>query len=85
MGTAGQAHRQLAYVRLAQARGISSVRHEDGESFKADALDRLARRGAVLPALGQELAAARREAARLRIENRQLRRSLSESEAGSVT
>jgi hypothetical protein len=47
----------------------------------ADILDRLARLRLVLPALGQELATARREAARLRIENGRLKDRLHSLEA----
>jgi predicted nucleic acid-binding Zn-ribbon protein len=42
----------------------------------ADALERLTRLRSMLPALGQELADARDEAAQLRIENRKLREQL---------
>lgn len=41
-------------------------------------LDRLNRLQVVLPALAQDVAAARREAARLRVENRRLARSLAD-------
>lgn len=51
----------------------------------ADILDRLARLRLVLPALGQELAAARREAAKLRIENGRLRDRLHSLEARSTS
>jgi hypothetical protein len=47
----------------------------------ADILDRLARLRLVLPALGQELATARREAAKLRVENGKLRDRLLSLEA----
>jgi regulator of replication initiation timing len=47
----------------------------------ADILDRLARLRQVLPALGQELAAARGEAAKLRLENDRLRHRLHGLEA----
>jgi regulator of replication initiation timing len=46
-------------------------------------LDRLARLRKVLPAMGQELATARREAAKLRIENGRLRDRLHSLEAKS--
>jgi hypothetical protein len=39
----------------------------------ADVLDRLARLRTVLPAMGMELATARREVAQLRLENRKLK------------
>ena len=47
----------------------------------ADILDRLARLRLVLPALGQELATARREAAKLRVENGRLKDRLQSLEA----
>jgi hypothetical protein len=47
----------------------------------ADILDRLARLRLVLPALGQELATARREAAKLRLENGRLKDRLRSLEA----
>jgi regulator of replication initiation timing len=48
--------------------------HVPGRSpHTADILDRLARLRLVLPALGQELATARREAAKLRLENGRLK------------
>lgn len=48
--------------------------HVPGRSpHTADILDRLARLRLVLPALGQELATARREAAKLRVENGRLK------------
>jgi chromosome segregation ATPase len=47
----------------------------------ADMLDRLTRLRKVLPAMGQELATARREAAKLRIENGRLRDRLHSLEA----
>ncbi|HEV3070673.1 MAG TPA: hypothetical protein VGY76_04510 [Solirubrobacteraceae bacterium] len=47
----------------------------------ADILDRLARLRLVLPALGQELATARREAAKLRVENGKLKDRLHRLEA----
>jgi hypothetical protein len=48
-----------------------------------DILDRLARLRLVLPAMGQELATARREAAKLRIENGKLKDRLNRLEAKS--
>ncbi len=51
----------------------------------ADILDRLARLRLVLPALGQELASARREAAKLRIENGRLKDRLSSLEARGMS
>jgi len=50
-------------------------------SFVLGAVDRLARLRLVLPALGQELATARREAAKLRIENGRLKDRLQRLEA----
>jgi regulator of replication initiation timing len=47
----------------------------------AEILERLMRLRTVLPAMGQELAAARREAARLRVENGRLRARLDDVEA----
>lgn len=49
----------------------------------ADVFDRLARLRTVLPAMGQELATARREVAQLRVENRKLRDRLHSLEAGA--
>jgi hypothetical protein len=48
-------------------------------------LDRLNRLQVVLPALAHDLASARREAARLRVENVRLTRSLAELEHRHVT
>jgi regulator of replication initiation timing len=44
-------------------------------------IDRLQRLSVLLPALAQEAATARREAARLRVENRRLTRRLAEAES----
>jgi hypothetical protein len=56
--------------------------HVTGRSpHTADILDRLARLRLVLPALGQELATARREAAKLRVENGRLKDRLHSLEA----
>lgn len=56
--------------------------HVAGRSpHTADILDRLARLRLVLPALGQELATARREAAKLRVENGRLKDRLLSLEA----
>jgi hypothetical protein len=56
--------------------------HVSGRSpHTADILDRLARLRLVLPALGQELATARREAAKLRVENGRLKDRLHNLEA----
>lgn len=56
--------------------------HVTGRSpHTADILDRLARLRLVLPALGQELATARREAAKLRVENGRLKDRLLSLEA----
>lgn len=56
--------------------------HVPGRSpHTADILDRLARLRRVLPALGQELATARREAAKLRVENGRLKDRLQSLEA----
>jgi hypothetical protein len=56
--------------------------HVSGRSpHTADILDRLARLRLVLPALGQELATARREAAKLRLENGKLKDRLHSLEA----
>lgn len=59
--------------------------HVAGRSpHTADILDRLARLRLVLPALGQELATARRDAAKLRVENSRLKDRLQslEGQAG---
>jgi hypothetical protein len=59
-----------------------SAPHVSGRSpHTADILDRLARLRLVLPALGEELATARREAAKLRIENSKLKNRLQSLEA----
>jgi hypothetical protein len=56
--------------------------HGSGRSpHTADILDRLTRLRLVLPALGQELASARRETAKLRIENGKLKDRLQRLEA----
>ncbi len=61
-----------------------SAPHVSGRSpHTADILDRLARLRLVLPALGQELATARREAAKLRVENGRLKDRLQRLEASS--
>jgi hypothetical protein len=61
------------------SRGVTRV---PGRSpHTADILDRLARLRLVLPALGQELATARREAAKLRVENGKLKDRLHSLEA----
>lgn len=60
----------------------SGAMHVPGRSpHTADILDRLARLRLVLPALGQELATARREAAKLRVENGRLKDRLLSLEA----
>lgn len=60
------------------------AKHVSGRSpHTADILDRLARLRLVLPALGQELATARREAAKLRVENGRLKDRLHSLEAKS--
>lgn len=48
----------------------------------AEAFDRLTRLRRILPVIGEELAVARREAARLRLENRRLVERVSELERG---
>ena len=77
----------VAGIRMSQAieqttpssRGAT---HASGRSpHTADILDRLARLRLVLPALGQELASARREAAKLRVENGRLKERLQRLEA----
>jgi phage shock protein A len=52
-----------------------------GQALTTDILERMARLRTVLPAMGQELAAARREAAKLRVENGRLRNRLKSLEA----
>jgi len=47
----------------------------------ADIVDRLARLGAILPAMAEDLAAARRRASALEAENERLRRRVGELEA----
>ena len=63
---------------------MSAIRGEPGDGCRTWAeralLDRLNRLQVVLPALAQDVAVARREAARLRVENRRLARSLAELE-----
>jgi len=77
----------VAGMNMSQAIGQTTpsprgAQHVSGRSpHTADILDRLARLRLVLPALGQELATARREAAKLRVENGRLKDRLHRLEA----
>lgn len=51
-------------------------------SLHAETVDRLTRLRRILPVIGEELAVARREAARLRLENRRLLERVAELERG---
>jgi hypothetical protein len=50
----------------------SGTRHSGIGRSEREAIDRLQQLSVILPAMAQEIAAARREAARLRVENAQL-------------
>jgi hypothetical protein len=50
----------------------SGTRHSGTGPTEGAAIDRLRQLSVILPAMAQEIAAARREAARLRVENAQL-------------
>lgn len=78
-GRAGMDMSQAIEPTTISSRGAT---HVAGRSpHTADILDRLARLRLVLPALGQELATARREAAKLRVENGRLKDRLHSLEA----
>lgn len=70
----------LPPMRRESSRGRPRAGHAHAHS--AELLDRIARLRLVLPAMGQDLASARREAARLRVENNKLRSRLLKFEEG---
>lgn len=65
---------------LRRPRSGDGSRLRAGSSLHGDALERLAQLRRILPLLGEELATARREAARLRLENRRLSERMMELE-----
>jgi regulator of replication initiation timing len=66
---------------LAQTMSERMIPGTSGQMRSGDMLERLTRLRMVLPAMGQELASARREAAKLRVENGRLRDRLHRLEA----